>query len=81
LRVVALCQPGFCLILVQVFVRDIVFLNLVGMHLGHVRIWGILNAFQYFCLEELPFLDKFLDALRARFRVIPQTLDISRLTG
>lgn len=69
------------LIRIPVFGRHIVLHDLFRVNLSHVGVRCILDAFDCFGLEGLPFLEQFFDALPACLRDIRQSLSVPGLAG
>lgn len=68
---------GPSLVLFEILGRDIILRNLPGPDFGCFRLKSPLNPIDDARLEGLPFVDKFLDALRVRFRNIGESLIIA----
>jgi len=54
------------LVLVQIFTGNNVLRNVVRSHFGNARIFGVLHTEDNACLERIPLLKQFFDALRIR---------------
>src|SRR5215469_4745688 len=67
------------LVLFEILGRDVILRNLPGPDFGCLRLGSLLNPIDGARFEGLPFVDKFLDALRVRFRDIGESLIIASM--
>ena len=71
----ALLSPR-CLILVEIFLRHVVFWELAGSDFSFIGIISLLHTFNSFSFEGVSLIEQFTDAFRIRTLNLGQTLRI-----